>query len=118
MVPSTSQKEHKGKSTNSFYIIQYYEEVRIQISPLEYLKSNLDQLQRLVEHCNNKDVGHVNIDANVDHQNKASTSGTSLTDEDFVLPKLFKEEEPLVSATCQMQNHIPSTFPCSSMEIG
>ena len=55
IVTSSSQKEHKGKSANSFDIIQYCEEVRIQISPLDYLKSNLDRLQRLVEHCNNKD---------------------------------------------------------------
>ena len=58
---------------------------------MDYLKSNPDQLQRLVEHCNNKDGGHVNINANVDHHNKTSTSGTYLTDEYFSLPKFFKE---------------------------
>ena len=55
MIPLTSQKEDKGKSANSFNIIKYYEEVRIKISPLDYLKSNPNQLQRVVEHYNNKD---------------------------------------------------------------
>lgn len=62
------------------------------------MKVNPNQLKRLVEHCNNKDRGHVNINANVDCHSKANTSGNSLTDGDLALPKLFQEES-LVLAT-------------------
>ena len=88
--------------------------MRIQISPLDYLKSNPNQIQRLVEHYNNKDGGHDSMNANVDHQNKTSTSGTPLVDEDLVLPKLFQREESIILVTSPNQK--PN--PCLSMEIG
>ena len=81
--------------------------MRIQISPLDYLKSNPDQLQRLVEHCNNKDGGHVNINVNVDHQKKASTHGIPLVDEDFSLPELFQDEDSIILATSPNQKIDP-----------
>ena len=64
-------------------------------------------LKRLVEHCN-KDKEWVSINANIDYLSKASTNGSSLTDEDFALPKLFQEEESIVLATCP--NKKPDPF--------
>lgn len=109
MVLSISQKEHKCKSPNSFDIIQYCEEVRIQISPLDYLNSNLGQLQRLVEHCNNKDECHYSMNTNVNHHNKTNTSGISFPDEDLALPKLFQEEF-IVLTTSPNQKPDPFLF--------
>ena len=70
---------------------------------MDYLKSNPDQLKRLVEHCNSKETNYANINANVEHHNKASTSGASFDNEDFAIPRLFQEEESTVLATCPKQ---------------
>ena len=72
--------------------------MRIQISPIDYLKYKFDQLQRLVE-SSNKDGDHINVNANIDNQIKTSTSGSSYLDENLALPKLFQEEELVVLAT-------------------
>lgn len=74
---------------------------------MDYLKSNPDQLKRLVEHCNSKETDHANINANVENHNKASTSGTSFDNEDFAIPRLFQEEESTVLATCPSQKPDP-----------
>jgi hypothetical protein len=60
------------------------------------LKSYPDQLQRCIEHCNNKDGGHDSMNANVDHHSKTSTIGTSLVDEDLTIPNFFQEEYSIV----------------------
>ena len=90
MVPSNSKKEHKCKLSNSFDIIQYYRELRIQIYLIDYLKPNPNQLQMFVEHYNNKDGGHDSMNANIDHHKKANNCGVSLNNEDLALPKFFQ----------------------------
>ena len=74
---------------------------------MDYLKSNFDQLKRLVEHCNSKETDHANINANVEHHNKANTSGASFDNEDFAIPRLFQEEESTVLATFPSQKTDP-----------
>ena len=68
-------------------------------------------MKRLVEHCNSKETDHANINANVEHHNKASTSGASFDNEDFAIPGLFQEEESIILVTFPKKK--PDPFPPS-----
>lgn len=95
---SSSQKEEKDKLSHSFDIIQFCEESKIQISPIDYLKSHPDQLQRLIDRC--KNGGNIQVNSNVRDKIQINTNEGNPQDEDLSIPRLLQEKESMIHATC------------------
>lgn len=75
-----------GKDKTPFYFIQFYEESKIQISPIDYLKSHPSELKRLVYHCKGH-ASHLNHNVTIKEEDESLTS------------KLFNQEDSTILAT-------------------
>ena len=95
-----SKEEPSGKSNPSFDIIQYCKDAHIQVSPLDYFKSNPIELQKLVDYFKweTGNITHPNANSTISND-QPSTSTYSTPDEEPILPMLFKEEESSILAT-------------------
>lgn len=88
---STSQI---GKDKTPFDFIQFYEESKIQISPLDYLKSHPFELKRLVDHCK--------WDASDLNHNVTTEEG-----DEPLKSNLFNQEDSTILSTSPGQKHDP-----------
>ena len=102
--PSSANHGNQGakipqsdKEKNPFDFIQFYQYSKIQISPIDYLKSHPFEIKRLVDHCKGDGI-------NLKH------NGTTKEENESLTYNLFDQEESTILATFPSEK--PDPFMC------
>ena len=92
-----------GKDKVPFDFIQFCEESKIQISPIDYLKSHPSEVKRLIDRCKGN-TSELNYSVTVEGGDETLTSN------------LFNQEDSTILATSLGKNLTHSTFRYISMD--